>query len=115
MKTKLLIVDPFRDYEFPFVNTDTLLLIQNKRPVKLMSSGHFGTVIINDMTLRELCPAMAQFLIDCCTHTINNCTTVNDVCFQFVLGGCKVHESSFTELEEKLRELTKIEIQQQDM
>lgn len=111
MKTKILIVDPFRDYEFPFVNTDTLLLIQNKRPVKMMSSGFFGTIIINDMTLRELCPQMVQFLIDCCTHTINNCTTVNDVCFEFMIGGCKVHEDTFLQLEDKLRELIQLENQ----
>lgn len=112
MRTKILIIDPFRDYEFPFVNTDTLLLIQNKRPVKMMSSGFFGTVLINDMTLRELCPQMVQFLIDCCTHTINNCTTVNDVCFEFVIGGCKVHESTFSQLESQLRDLLKPENQQ---
>lgn len=113
MKTKILIVDPFRDYEFPFVNTDTLLLIQNKRPVKLMSSGFFGTVIINDMALRELCPQMVQFLIDCCTHTINNCAYAGDVDFQIFLAGKLEYQSKFSLLEEKLRELIKPENNQE--
>lgn len=106
MKSKILIVEPFRDYEITPLNTDTLMVIQTHGHYSryVTTSSNFGTVIINDMQLRELCPLTIRFIIDCCTHTINNCDTINDVKFEFMLGGCRVHETTFLLLESTLQE-----------
>lgn len=115
MKSKILIVEPFRDYEITPLNTDTLMVIQTHGHYSryVATSCNFGTVIINDMQLRELCPLTIRFIIDCCTHTINSCPYAGDVQFQIFLAGKLEYESKFSVLENKLRDLLKTKTHQE--